>query len=296
MRGMTPTIQKGILEPVPGLARYLTFALKEPEHARSALGALQTTADGKRTVVGLGAQLCRTLKLAAPRQLQAFTAPPKAKVQLPATHGDVWVWLRATQAQDRGALLARTRELQAALGGAFALVEAVDAFKHREGRDLTGYEDGTENPKGKKALAAAFAPDGSSFVAVQKWQHRWKKIDAMSEQQRNHAIGRERVSNEELDDAPPSAHIKRTTQEDFILSDGSQGFNLRRSMPWSDAKNSGLMFAAFGKNFEAFEAQLSRMLGANDGITDALLTMSRPVTGAHFWCPPVHGGKVRLLE
>ena len=28
----------------------------------------------------------------------------------------------------------------------------MDGYRHREGRDLTGYVDGTKNPKGAKAL------------------------------------------------------------------------------------------------------------------------------------------------
>jgi deferrochelatase/peroxidase EfeB len=36
------------------------------------------------------------------------------------------------------------------LGDAFVLVDEVDVFKHHTGRDLTGYLDGTENPKGKR--------------------------------------------------------------------------------------------------------------------------------------------------
>jgi porphyrinogen peroxidase len=298
MRRMVNSIQKGSLEPVPLLARYLTFHLSPIAHktaGHEALGALLGLVDGRRVVLGLGADLCRKLKLNAPAALHAFAPPPRSKIKQPATHGDVWVWLRAKDDEDRGALLTRTRQVQAALGDAFELTEAVDAFKHREGRDLTGYEDGTENPKGKKALAAAFAPDGSSFVAVQKWQHQWRKIDSMSELQRNHAIGRERRSNDELDDAPISAHVKRTAQEDFTLSDGAQGFSLRRSMPWSDAQHSGLLFASFGKNFEAFEAQLARMVGADDGVTDALYKMSKPVTGSYFWCPPVRDGVLALV-
>jgi putative iron-dependent peroxidase len=47
------------------------------------------------------------------------------------------------------------------------------------------------------------------------------------------------------------------------------------------------MFVAFGKSFDAFEAQMRRMAGLDDGIVDALFQISRPVTGAYFWCPPV---------
>ena len=37
----------------------------------------------------------------------------------------------------------------------------------------------------------------------------------------------------------------------------------------------------------AFEAQMRRMAGLDDGITDALFRFTHPLTGAYFWCPPV---------
>ena len=48
--------------------------------------------------------------------------------------------------------------------------------------------------------------------------------------------------NEELEDAPESAHVKRTAQEDFE----PEAFVVRRSMPWADATSEGLEFVAFG--------------------------------------------------
>ena len=65
---------------------------------------------------------------------------------------------------------------------------------------------------------------------------------------------------------------------------------MRRSLPWADATRAGLMFVAFGKSFDAFEAQLRRMVGEDDGIVDALFRFTRPVSGAYFWCPPLRGG------
>jgi porphyrinogen peroxidase len=258
-----------------------------------AIGELQNLlaqSGDEALVLGLGHSLCSKLRLRAPKALKDFAAPEGSKVKLPQTHGDVWVWLRSAlndaSGLEQGKLLVRQRRVVQALSSAFDLSACEPCFRHGEGRDLTGYEDGTENPKGKKAVATAIAEDGSSFVALQKWQHQWHKIDAMSEPQRNHAIGRVRSSNEEIESAPESAHVKRTAQEDFTLSDGSLGFSLRRSMPWSDGVHSGLMFTSFGKNFEAFEAQLAKMTGAVDGITDAIFKMSKPVSGAYFWCPP----------
>jgi putative iron-dependent peroxidase len=105
----------------------------------------------------------------------------------------------------------------------------------------------------------------------------------MSPEAQDHMIGRRRSDNEEIDEAPPSAHVKRTAQESF----DPEAFVLRRSMPWSSGQQAGLMFVAFGHTLDAFEAQLHRMAGLDDGITDALFGMSKPVTGAYFWCPPV---------
>ena len=42
-----------------------------------------------------------------------------------------------------------------------------------------------------------------------------------------------------------------------------------------------------GRSFDAFEAQMRRMAGLDDGITDALFRFTHPLTGAYFWCPPV---------
>ena len=58
------------------------------------------------------------------------------------------------------------------------------------------------------------------------------------------------------------------------------------SMPWAAGHQAGLMFVAFGKSFDAFEAQMRRMAGLDDGVVDAIFRVSRPVSGAHFWCPP----------
>ena len=132
--------------------------------------------------------------------------------------------------------------------------------------------------------------DGSSFAAVQQWQHQFDKFEAMAAPDQDYMMGRRRSDNEELDDAPVSAHVKRTAQESF----DPEAFVLRRSMPWADMLNAGLHFVAFGKSFYAFEAQLRRMSGAEDQHTDALFTISKPVSGSYFWCPPMRDGKPDL--
>ena len=189
--------QRGILAPVPKLARYLSFSLKAGSNPRRALGALVELVDGAAAVMGMGQSLVR----------------------------------------GQGAGL-----------------------------------------------------DGSSFVAVQQWVHDFQRFDAMSPKEQDNSVGRRRSDNKELSGAPRSAHVKRTAQESFA----PQAFILRRSMPWSDDSGGGLNFVAFGKSFDAFEAQLKRMVGAEDGVTDALFKFTRPVTGSYFWCPPMAKGHLDL--
>ena len=284
--------QPGILEPIPAHGRYLTCQLRVGADPRTVLKRLAGQADGQATVVGLGASLVRELGAQVPG-LKTFTGIDGARIKLPATPTDLMIWLRGT---DRGELLIRSRHIETLLAPAFDLTDITDAFNHNHCRDLTGYEDGTENPQGDEALAAALLPEdagplaGSSFVAVQRWRHHMSRFEAMSKQQQDHTIGRERESNEELDDAPESAHVKRTAQESF----DPEAFVLRRSMPWAEGNQGGLVFTAFGHSFDAFEAQLRRMSGAEDGITDALYSFTEPETGAYFWCPPVADGLIDL--
>lgn len=280
--------QPGILAPIPAHARYLSLGLRPGVDPRPALRTLAREADGLHCVAGIGPTLAAALG-ASIDGLREPEVPAGARVALPVTPAALWLWLRG---DEPGALLLAGRHWAGKLAPAFELQQSLVAFRHEDGRDLTGYEDGTENPQGQAALSTAFVQgrgagrDGASFVAVQQWQHALERFEALSTEAQDHAIGRRRSDNEELDDAPPSAHVQRTAQESF----DPEAFVLRRSMPWLDGAGCGLLFAAFGASLDAFEAQLRRMSGAEDGITDALFGFTRPLTGAAFWCPPRRPG------
>ena len=284
--------QPGILASVPKLARYLNFSLKSGVKPRKALIDLVEVIDGEQAVVGIG----QPTVVASGRVIEGLRPFPTnfgSGLVMPSTSSALWCWLRG---DDRGVLLHLSRRIVDAVSSVFQLDSVIDAFKFDIGRDLTGYEDGTENPKGKKASNAALvsgkgpALDGSSFVAVQKWVHDFKKFESMPPKDRDNAVGRRRSDNKELTNAPASAHVKRTAQESF----SPEAFVLRRSMPWADGTHGGLNFVAFGESFDAFEAQLKRMVGAEDGITDAIFKFSQPVSGSYFWCPPMGHGKLDL--
>ena len=279
-------VQPGLLAEVPSHARYLTFrrrpAARDPRPDLERLAALPV--DESR-VVGLGPPLVRELGVGI-EGLRTFPAMEGKALSVPSTPADLWCWLRG---EDRGELIHASRLVRRTLADAFEVETVIDAFRHLDGRDLTGYEDGTENPAGEDAVAAAVVSgrgeglDGASFVAVQQWVHDLDRFESFGQAEQDEVIGRRRSDNEEMEDAPEAAHVKRTEQEAF----DPPAYLLRRSMAWADAAREGLVFVSFGASLDPFESLLRRMTGADDGIADHLFRFTRPVTGAFFWCPPV---------
>lgn len=284
--------QAGILAPLPPHCRYLTFDRRLRAEPHAELRQLASSPAIADAVIGFGAGLVAHLsgKITGGGAVSGLRLPSAhlgPGLHIPSTPADLWCWLRG---DDPGVVVHQQHAIEDALGGAFLRRSVVDGFVHRDSRDLTGYVDGTENPTGAEAEAAAIASDGSSFVAVQQWVHDLRIFAKNDTATRDAIIGRRLADNEEIDDAPPSAHVKRTAQESF----DPEAFILRRSMPWANAEGEGLMFVAFGKSFDAFEAQIRRMVGEEDGVADALFTFTKPVTSAYFWCPPVIEARLDL--
>jgi len=283
--------QSGILSPLSPAGRFLTLGLAPDAPSRAALARVQGLRVGDGLVVGLGDPLLRAagVHLDELRPFPALSGPGGA---FPSTQGALWLFLAG---HDAGEILLRTRKIVTELGEHFRIDEDVPSFVFAEGRDLSGYEDGTENPKGARAAEVALLTGkpglaGSSFVAAQRWVHDLPRLEKLPRQERDYIFGRNRESNEELADAPPSAHVKRSAQESFEPG----AFMLRRSMPWGDVREHGLYFVAYGASLDPYERVLRRMLGLDDGITDGLLRFTRPVSGGYYWCPPVAGERLDL--
>jgi putative iron-dependent peroxidase len=285
-------VQNGILAPVPQQARYLLFTLAPEKNPAGSLRNLCKLADGDKTVAGLGQSLVRALGREVPG-LEVFPSYSGPGFDVPSTPAALWCWLRG---DDRGELVHRGRAIVQSVAPVLQLKHTIDGFRYRSGFDLSGYEDGTENPKGTASVKAAVVAgqgtglDGGSFVAVQQWVHNLDTFEAMTAKEQDHTIGRRKRDNKELGNAPASAHVKRTAQESF----NPAAFILRRSMPWADEHQAGLVFVAFGNSFDAFDALLRRMVGAEDGIVDALFTFTRPISGSYFWCPPMKNRRLDL--
>jgi putative iron-dependent peroxidase len=279
-----PTPQPGVLSPVPSAARFLTFILRPYGDPREVLEGLRESLWDPCVVLGVGAPGLNVPGLRPmPLSLRRF-AYTQASLFARVSHSD--------ESDRFDACMALARRLE----GAFAVAEEVHAFLYAEGRDLSGFEDGTENPTGARALDAAVVQAGplgvrgGSFALVQRWVHDLAALEALGREGRNRVIGRDRDTNQELPNAPPSAHIRRTAQEDF----DPPAFMLRRSMPYGGVREHGLQFLAFGASLDRFERMLARMNGDEDGVPDALFTFSSAATSGYYFCPPLREGRIDL--
>lgn len=287
------TSQPLILSPTGPFGLSLTFRILPESPPEKSLRKLVRNFDPFTGVLGLGEPLVSALSKTVPG-LRTFPALSGPSCSVPSTQGALWIFL---QGQGRTEIFDHSRALSAILGEAFLLEDSMETFTYAGGRDLTGYVDGTENPDESRSPGVALADrgkglSGSSFVAVQRWVHDLDHFQSHSRSQRDRIIGRNQKTNEELEDAPPSAHIRRSAQEDFHPA----AFMVRRSMPWARGGEQGLEFIAYGRSPDPFERVLRRMTGLDDGIVDALFTFSRPVRGGYYWCPPVSGSRIDLTR
>lgn len=283
---MTHNAQPAILADRPPVGRTLLFRIAPQSDVPAALRRLQKGLSLDCGIVGIGEPLVMALQKSIDG-LRTFPALSGPACSVPSTQEALCFLLRGP---DRGIVFDLTQTIRELLGNAFLLVDSNDTFTYHGGKDLTRFEDGTENPKGDDAAAAALREDGSSFLVVQRWVHDLARFRDLDEEDREMLIGRRAESNEEIEDAPPSAHIKRTEQESF----DPPMFMLRHSMPWASATQEGLEFLAQVKSLDVFEIMMRRMVGRDDGIVDGLFTFSRPVTGGYYWCPPAAGDRLDL--
>ena len=279
-------MQPLVLEPVRPSARFLTWKLVgDPAPALSALAKQRFDSE---VILGFGAPVVDALK----GHVEGLRPFPSHLPLFPATQHALWV---CTAQREKGAQLDSGMKIARTLKNAFEIVEEIDGYTYLGGRDLSGFVDGTENPHGDAAVDAAIVKgglgyEGGTFCAVQKWVHDLGALDRMTEKARDHVVGRRLEDDEEIEDAPPSAHVKRTAQESFEPA----AFMVRRSMPWGGVKEHGLYFVAYVENLNRFEHMAERMAGAKDGIVDGLFSFTRPLTGGYYFCPPVVDGHLDL--
>lgn len=268
-----------VLADAPGMARAIGF--------RNVEASLSC-------VVGIGSDAWdRVYGGARPARLHPFAEIHGERHTAPATPGDLFFHIKAEQLDLCFELASR---LTQRLHGSATVVDEVHGFRYFDRRDLLGFVDGTENPVGPAVDRALIVGDddpdfaGGSYVVIQKYLHDVAAWNAMSVEQQEAAVGREKLSDIELpdDQKAPGAHTALTSIED---EDGTELQILRDNMPFgsvSGAGEYGTYFIGYTRDPAVIERMLRNMfVGDPPGTTDRLLEVSTAVTGSLFFVPTV---------
>ena len=274
---------RAVLADLPGLTRAIGF--------RNVEASLSC-------VVGIGSAAYDAV-LGGPRPagLHPFEEIRGPRHTAPATPGDLFCHIKAEQLDLCFELASRITER---LRGAAHVVDEVHGFRYFDRRDLLGFVDGTENPVGPAVGEALLFGDddpgfvGGSYVIIQKYLHDLDAWNALSVEQQEQAVGREKLSDVELPDEQKAAgaHNVLTSIED---ADGTELAILRDNMPFGSvaggpggAGEFGTYFIGYTRDPAVIERMLRNMfLGDPPGTTDRLLEVSTAVTGSLFYVPTV---------
>ena len=205
----------------------------------------------------------------------------------PSTQRDIFIWIQSNQ---RDEVFARGLAWTHALRNIAELKQEEHGFLFRDNRDLTGFIDGTSNPKDNDRLEVALLASGShsggSYVMTQRWLHDLTAFHALDVEEQERVIGRTKKSSIELDEEhiPSDSHVSRTE----IRREGSEVEIYRRSTPTGDLTDAGLYFLAFSADLRRFTWILESMFGkTEDSICDHLLSYSKPLTGSFYFAPNI---------
>jgi porphyrinogen peroxidase len=251
---------------------------------------------GLSCVVGFGSEAWEQLfGLPRPAKLHPFREIRAGERHAVSTPGDLLFHIRAKR-MDLCFELAT--QIMARIGDAVTPVDEVHGFRYFDDRDLMGFVDGTENPRGREAVEAVLVGDedvsfaGGSYVIVQKYLHNLERWNALTTEAQERIIGRKKLSDIELEDSvkPTSAHSALTT----IVEDGKEIKILRDNMPFGKPSQGefGTYFIGYSRSPQTIEQMIENMfIGRPPGNYDRLLDFSRAVTGNLFFVP-----STRFLE
>jgi porphyrinogen peroxidase len=245
---------------------------------------------GLSCVVGFGSDAWDHL-FGAPRpsELHSFREISAGARKAVSTPGDLLFHIRAKRMD---LCFEVAMQIMARLGGAVSPVDEVHGFRYFDDRDLLGFVDGTENPRGNEATNAVLIRDedpafyGGSYVIVQKYIHNLDAWNQLSTEAQERIIGRKKLSDIELNDSvkPTSAHSALTT----IVENGEEKKILRDNMPFGRAGQGefGTYFIGYSRTPRIIEQMLQNMfIGRPPGNYDRILDFSQALTGSLFFVP-----------
>ena len=296
-------VPQPVSAPLTRAAIFLVVTINPGSHNRATvlsfcgdLAALTRAVDfrdleaGLSCVMGVGSEAWdRLFGNPRPAELHPFREIEAGSRHAVSTPGDLLFHVRAKRMD---LCFEMAKQIMARLGNAVSTVDEVHGFRYFDDRDLLGFVDGTENPRGEAVIEAAVIGEedvafaGGSYVVVQKYLHDLGGWNRLTTEAQERIIGRTKLSDIELDDSirPTSAHNALTT----ISEDGKEFQIVRDNMPFGrvGAGEFGTYFIGYCRTPRVTEQMIENMfVGRPPGNYDRLLDFSHAVTGTLFFVP-----------
>jgi porphyrinogen peroxidase len=245
---------------------------------------------GLSCVMGIGSEAWdRLFGQPRPAELHPFREIRSGGRHAVSTPGDLLFHIRS---KHMDLCFELATQIMTRLGDAVSPADEVHGFRYFDDRDILGFVDGTENPRGSAVREAVLIDEedpafaGGSYVIVQKYLHDLAGWEGLLTEAQEHIIGRKKLSDVELDDSvkPTSAHSALTT----IVENGKEMKILRDNMPFGRPSQGefGTYFIGYSRSPRTIEQMLENMfVGRPPGNYDRLLDFSHAVTGNLFFVP-----------
>ncbi|KRX62003.1 Sodium-dependent phosphate transport protein 2A, partial [Trichinella sp. T9] len=205
---------------------------------------------------------------------------------IPNTGGDIFVHAKCDTKSNLFDFAWRVVELLRPYVKAFS---DVYGFSYHGNRDLSGFVDGTENPKDEEIEEVAVDKNtGGSYCLTQRWIHNLTFIASASTKRMENIIGRTRNFNLELKNKSAFSHLARMTSGAEYKS--KKPFQIyRQSLPYGTISDeAGLFFIAFANSTINFDYMLDRLVGnKGDNLFDHLMLFSRCVSSNYWYFPMI---------
>ncbi|MDX1705277.1 Dyp-type peroxidase [Pseudidiomarina sp.] len=180
------------------------------------------------------------------------------------------------------------------LGHDVELLEQLPTFRFMDGRDLMGFIDAPDNPRGLRRRQTALIKSdddpyfqGGSYLFLQKFRHDLRRWERLNTEIQEHVFGRQKISGERISEAVLSM-VTHTRKARLANNDGEPLAILRQNMPWGNLREQGLL----GMYFAADPTQViywlkQRYVADEQGDYDPLLDYTEAVSNAAYFVPSV---------
>ncbi|KAF2250227.1 Dyp-type peroxidase [Trematosphaeria pertusa] len=305
MSRRVPIESQSVDAPLTSSATFLVLTINDqPNSVSTVRSTLASVADLTKNVAirdlnasfactaGIGSNVWdRVTGLPRPAELHPFKEIKGSKHTAVSTPGDLFFHIRSER---RDLNFEFERQLLDMLGTSVSVADETVGFRYFDVRDLLGFVDGTANPVGPAVDNAVLIAEedagatGGSYVVVQKYVHDLQAWRTLSTEQQEAVIGRTKLDNVELDDAPDGqqqSHKSLATIED---ADGNELEILRDNMPFGSPGEGvfGTYFIGYSRRLWVVEKMMERMfVGEPEGMHDRILDFSMATTGSVFFVP-----------